>query len=56
MHAILAAAHPDAGLLSLPWFLDSEGQVELSWVKTHQVDAKSYLEHPTWDFVGVGVL
>lgn len=31
------------------------GQVELGWVKTHQVNASSYLEHPAWCFVGIWV-
>lgn len=40
-----------SALSTMDWLLDSEGQVELGWVKTHQVNARSYLEHPAWCFV-----
>lgn len=35
------------------WCLDSEDQVELGWVKTVQVDPRSYLENPASCFVGI---
>lgn len=38
---------------TMDWGLDSEEQVELGWVKTGQVDARSYLENRTWCFVGI---
>lgn len=44
-----------SALSTMDWLLDSEGQVELGWVKTHQVNASSYLEHPAWCFVGIWV-
>lgn len=38
---------------TMVWGLDSKDQVELGWVKTGQVDARSYLENPAWHFIGI---